>query len=50
MIAKKDGAARLGERSLGKQDAGATSCYIILKAIAEELIIIYNGDTKYEEL
>lgn len=35
MIAKFGRASRLGERSLGVQDAGATSCYIILSAMAD---------------
>lgn len=35
MTAKYGRASRLGERSLGVQDAGATSCCIILKAMAE---------------
>lgn len=33
MIAKVGRAARLGERSVGVLDAGAVSCYIILKAM-----------------
>ena len=35
MVAKIGRAARLGERSRGVQDAGATSCYILLKAMGE---------------
>ena len=35
MIAKYGRASRLGERSLGVQDAGATSCCIIMMAMAE---------------
>jgi len=27
-------ASRLGERTIGHQDAGATSCYFILRALA----------------
>lgn len=41
MIAKIGRASRLGERSRGVLDAGATSCYLILKSIAttiQELI------------
>lgn len=38
MIAKIGRSSRLGERSRGHQDAGATSCYIILKAIADASI------------
>lgn len=37
MIAKIGRAARLGERSRGALDAGATSCYIILKSMAESI-------------
>ena len=35
MVAKYGRASRLGERSLGVQDAGSTSCCIILKAMAD---------------
>jgi len=35
MVAKYGRASRLGERSLGVQDAGATSCCIILCAMAD---------------
>ncbi len=35
MIAKKGRSSRLGERSKGTVDAGAASCYIILRTIAE---------------
>lgn len=38
MVAKYGRSARLGERSRGVLDAGATSCCIILKAIAEGMI------------
>lgn len=38
MVAKVGRSSRLGERSRGHQDAGATSCYIILKAIADSSI------------
>lgn len=37
MVAKIGRAARLGERSRGVQDAGATSCYILLKAMGESI-------------
>jgi dihydroxyacetone kinase-like protein len=37
MIAKMGRASRLGERTLGHQDAGATSCYLILRAMARRL-------------
>lgn len=42
MIAKVGRSSRLGERSRGHQDAGATSCYIILKAIADSAIELMN--------
>lgn len=35
MAAKVGRASRIGDRSLGHQDAGATSCYLILKALVE---------------
>ena len=35
MVAKYGRAARLGDRSRGVLDAGATSCYIILQSIAD---------------
>lgn len=38
MVAKFGRSSRLGERSRGVLDAGATSCYIILKAMAEGMI------------
>ena len=34
MVAKMGRASRLGERSIGHQDAGATSCYFILSSMA----------------
>ncbi len=34
MLAKMGRASRLGERTIGHQDAGATSCYFILRSIA----------------
>jgi dihydroxyacetone kinase-like protein len=37
MIAKMGRASRLGERTIGHQDAGATSCYLILSAMARGL-------------
>lgn len=37
MIAKKGRASYLGERSIGHQDAGATSSYLILKALKETI-------------
>ena len=38
MIAKMGRASRLGERTLGHQDAGATSCYLILRSMARRLV------------
>jgi len=37
MVAKKGRASYLGERSLGHQDLGATSCYLILKAFYDHM-------------
>ena len=37
ILAKKGRASYLGERSLGHQDAGATSCALILETIYEEV-------------
>ncbi len=38
MVAKLGRASRLGERSRGHLDAGATSCYLILNALATAMI------------
>ncbi|MFO7153132.1 MAG: dihydroxyacetone kinase subunit DhaL [Bacillota bacterium] len=38
IVARKGRASYLGERSLGHQDPGATSCYIILEAMATQLL------------
>lgn len=38
LVAKVGRASRLGERSKGVLDAGATSCYIILKSTADTII------------
>lgn len=38
MVAKKGRASYLGERSKGHQDPGATSTYLIIKTIIEEII------------
>ncbi|MEI7615712.1 MAG: dihydroxyacetone kinase subunit DhaL [Actinomycetota bacterium] len=40
MVAKIGRSARLGERSRGFLDAGAVSCYIILKSMGESIISI----------
>jgi dihydroxyacetone kinase-like protein len=37
LVAKKGRSSRLGERSKGTIDAGAASCYIILKALGESI-------------
>jgi dihydroxyacetone kinase-like protein len=37
MVAKMGRASRLGERTIGHQDAGATSCYLILRSMARGL-------------
>ncbi|MGL4859931.1 MAG: dihydroxyacetone kinase family protein, partial [Enterobacteriaceae bacterium] len=37
LVAKIGRASRLGERSRGVQDAGATSCYLLLCQLAEEV-------------
>lgn len=37
LIAKKGRASYLGQRSAGHQDPGATSCYLMLKALLEAL-------------
>jgi len=34
MLAKMDRSSRLGERTIGHQNAGATSCYFILRSLA----------------
>ncbi len=38
MISKIGRASRLGERSRGHQDPGATSCYLVLKSVVEYLM------------
>ena len=43
MAAKYGRAARLGERSRGVLDAGATSCYIILNAMADGILGALEG-------
>jgi len=37
MLAKTGRASRLGQRTIGHQDPGATSCYFILRSIASSL-------------
>ncbi len=46
MVAKIGRAARLGERSRGNLDAGATSCYLLLKTIGETMIDLADGGEK----
>lgn len=43
LVASIGRASRLGERSLGHQDAGATSCFIILKSFCESFIYLLQG-------
>lgn len=42
MVAKVGRSARLGERSRGVLDAGATSCYLILKSMSDSIINLIN--------
>ena len=37
MVAKIGRASRLGERSRGVLDAGATSCYLIIESMADTI-------------
>lgn len=43
LVAKYGRSARLGERSRGVLDAGATSCYIILQAMANAMKNVLEG-------
>ena len=43
LVAKIGRSSRLGERSKGALDAGAVSCYLILKSITESIIKILNN-------
>lgn len=38
IVAKKGRASYLGKRSIGHQDPGATSCYIILESIFDQIV------------
>jgi len=38
LIARKGRASYLGERSVGHQDPGATSSYLLLKALQDSLV------------
>ena len=42
MIAKKGRASYLGDRSIGHQDPGATSCYLMLKSLLESYQLTIN--------
>lgn len=44
MAARLGRGSRLGERAVGHQDAGATSCYIILKALTDQALLLANTD------
>ena len=44
MVAKIGRSARLGERSRGTLDAGATSCYLLLKSMGETMIELVDGE------
>ena len=46
MIARIGRASRLGERSRGYQDAGATSCALILNAMADAMIELAERNQK----
>ncbi len=43
LVASIGRSSRLGDRSLGHQDAGATSCFIILKSFCESFIYLLQG-------
>jgi dihydroxyacetone kinase len=43
MVAKKGRASRLGERSRGTPDAGATSCALILETLADAITPLLGG-------
>ena len=40
MIAKKGRSSRLGERSRGTVDAGATSCFLLLESLADSILVL----------
>lgn len=46
LVAKIGRASRLGERSRGILDAGATSCYLILDSISKSIISMLEGGIK----
>lgn len=41
MEAKRGRASRLGSRSIGFYDAGATSCYLLITTLAKQLLLAY---------
>jgi phosphoenolpyruvate---glycerone phosphotransferase subunit DhaL len=43
MVAKKGRASRLGERSRGTPDAGATSCALILETLADAIMPLLDS-------
>ena len=43
MIAKKGRASYLGDRSIGHQDPGATSCYLMLKSLLDSYQLMANA-------
>ena len=43
MVAKKGRSSRLGERSRGVLDAGATSCCLILSSLADSIFLLLRG-------
>lgn len=43
LVAKVGRSSRLGERSRGHLDAGATSCYLILKSLADSMTALLNS-------
>lgn len=45
MVAKIGRASRLGERSRGHLDPGATSCYLLLKAFADSISALLEEET-----
>jgi phosphoenolpyruvate---glycerone phosphotransferase subunit DhaL len=42
MIAKKGRSSRLGERSRGTVDAGATSCFLLLESLADSILVLID--------
>ena len=46
LVAKIGRASRLGERSRGVLDAGATSCNLILQSLANSMSALINGECK----